>query len=419
MGDLDVGAVDLTDPGLYEQGFPHDVFADLRRAGPVHRHPSVRVVRSSVPVAFWSVVQHAEIQLANRDWATFTALDGPGLAPTAAERRGHTIVSMDPPDHSRMRRLVSAGFTPRMVAALEERIVARTELILGAVEARGECELVSEVAYQLPMHVIADIIGIPEADRPWVFERTDAMLRAIDPRAGLGDAERVAPERELFQYAQALGRHKREGPGDDIWTLLIDAVIAGDDGTPTSLSELELDMFFVILALAGSETTRNAISQGLMALLGHPDQLADLRADPGLLPSAVDEMIRWASPVLYFGRTATRDVELGGARIEAGDRVVLWYPSGNRDERAFVDPFRFDIRRSPNPHVSFGGGGPHYCLGANLARKEISIMIGSLLSRFTEIEIVGDPVWSGAGPAHNVGVSIDELPVRVTAGSRP
>jgi cytochrome P450 len=408
-----IAELDLTDGSLYRQGFPHEVFRELRDAGPVHRHPMVRLMTNvhDGDVQFWSIVAHAEIARANRDWQTFSAHDGPGIAPTHAARRGHTIVSMDPPEHSRVRRLISAGFTPRMIAELEAHVSRRADQIVNAAAARGTVEFVSEVAYQLPMHVIADIMGIPDEDRPWVFTRTDTMLRALDPTSGLDPSDRLAAERDLFDYAQRLSAEKRDRPGDDIWTVLTQAEVASDDGDPTSLSELELDMFFIILTLAGSETTRNAISQGVMALVAHPDQMQTLRDDPSVLASATDEMIRWASPVLYFGRTATRDVELGGASIRAGDRVVLWYPSGNRDEGAFAAPFHFDIRRNPNPHVSFGGGGPHYCLGANLAKKEVSVIVRALLDRFRRIEVTGDPVWSGGGASSNVGVSLDKLTV--------
>lgn len=406
--------IDLTDPTLYAHGVPHDVFTRLREAGAVHRHGG-SVGRPKRDLAFWSVVRHAEIQQANRDWETFTAFDGPGLLATSPERRGHMVVSMDPPDHSRHGKLIGAGFTPRMIGELEGHIVRRTGQILDEFAARGEGDFVREVAYQLPMHVIADIIGIPEQDRPWVFERTETMLLAYDPALGISEEQRQTSERELFGYAQSLGASKRAHPADDIWTILTNAEIEGIDGARTSLAEIELDMFFLVLSLAGSETTRNAISQGLMALLDHPDQLRALRDDRGLLGSATDEMIRWSSPVLYFGRTATRDVTLGGAQIAAGDRVVLWYPSGNRDERTFIDPFAFDIRRSPNHHVSFGGGGPHYCLGANLAKKEVQVIIGALLDRFHTIEITGDATWSGVGPEVNVGVSVSHLPVRVAA----
>jgi cytochrome P450 len=294
-------------------------------------------------------------------------------------------------------------------------VTRRADQIVRAAAEKVDVEFVSEVAYQLPMHVIADIMGIPDDDRPWVFARTDTMLRALDPSSDVDPSERQRAERDLFGYAQQLGAQKREHPADDIWTILTTAEIDHDDGEVTSLSELELDMFFIILTLAGSETTRNAITQGLMALVAHPEQMQELRHDPSAMATATDEMIRWASPVLYFGRTVTHDVDLGGEMIPAGDRVVLWYPSGNRDERSFADPFRFDIRRTPNPHVSFGGGGPHYCLGANLAKKEVSVLMRMLLDRFAEIEITGDPVWMGSGASSNVGVSVDRLPVRLSA----
>ena len=324
-------------------------------------------------------------------------------------------MSMDPPSHTRVRRLISAGFTPRSIGELEGHIVRRSAMIIDQVAERGEeCEFVSEVAYLLPMHVIADIVGIPDEDRAWVFHCTDTVLRALDPSSGLTLADRSDAERRLFDYAQELGRAKRDRPADDIWSVLINAVIEDESGHPTALSELEVDMFFLILALAGSETTRNAISQGLVALLEHPDQLAALRCDRSLMARASDEMIRWASPVLYFGRTATQDVELGGASIHAGDRVALWYASGNRDGAAFEHPYEFDIRRDPNPHLSFGGGGPHYCLGANLAKKEVQVIMAALLDRFSDIEPRGPVQWSGTGAFTNVGVSLERLPVRLS-----
>jgi len=412
----DVVDTDLTDAALYRDGFPHELFTELRRAGAVHRHRPATNLIGENPTPFWSVVRHDAIQQANRDWETFSAVDGPGMAPSSPEQRGYTIVAMDPPDHTRTRRLVSAGFTPRMIGRLEEHIARRTELILDAVEAqaeeRGGCDIVRDVAYPLPMHIIADIIGIPDADRAWVFERTDTMLRALDPASGLSAADRRGAEIDLFRYAQELGRAKREHPADDVWTTIIHAAIDDGAGASVSLSELDVDMFFVILAIAGSETTRNAISQGVLALSERPDQLALLRDDPSLMASATEELLRWSSPVLFFGRTATRDVEIGGVQVAAGDRVVLWYPSGNRDEAAFADPFRFDVRRDPNPHVSFGGGGPHFCLGASLARKEVQVMTAALLGRF-DIEIAGPPAWSGSGPVHNVGVSLEHLAVRL------
>lgn len=405
--------VDMSDPALFEHGFPHDLFRELRAAGPVHeqrRPPDARY--DDEGTRFWMVVTHDEIEQVNRDWESFSAIDGPAIGRNDPRQRGHSLVSMDPPNHTRLRRLVSAGFTPRMIAKLDDHIVERTDRILDDLAGRPECDFVPDVAYQLPMHVIADIVGIPEADRPWVFEHTDAMLRSLDLTSSISAEEGDTARIELFTYAQELGRAKREEPGDDVWTTLSHASIVDDDGEATELSGLELDMFFIILTIAGSETTRNAISQGLLALLAHPDQLEELREEPALIASATDEIIRWASPVLYFARTATRDLDLAGAPVRAGDRVSLWYPSGNRDEAAFPDPFRFDIRRDPNPHVSFGGGGPHYCLGASLAKKEVQTMTRALIERF-DVEPLDAPTWGGGGIVHNVGVSLDSLPVRV------
>ena len=361
---------------------------------------------------FWVLCDHASVQSANRDWETFSAEEGSGVPASSPERRNSMIVSMDPPQHSRMRRLISAGFTPRMVAKLDDQIRNRTKQILDDVAEQGECEFVSEVAYLLPMHIIADIVGIPDADRPWVFERTNTMMMSYDPATGLSREDNNKAEYDLFCYAQDLGKAKRAEPADDVWTILAHAEIDDADGDPTSLSELELDMFFVILGLAGSETTRNALSMGLLGLMEHPDQMELLaeRTDE-IVGTATDEIIRWSSPVLLFGRTATRDVELGGQLIKAGDRVSLWYPSANRDQSVFDDPFRFDLRRAPNPHVSFGGGGPHYCLGANLAKREVSVMIEQLVTRFRDFRLNGEVGWLAGGPAVNVGVGILSLPV--------
>jgi len=417
MSAVEVSEIDLIDNSSYRAGIPHELFSALREAGAVHRHRPVEVLPGEGENGFWSVVRHAEVQQANRDWETFTATESVGIGRGSKDRHGHMLVSMDPPDHTRLRRLITAGFTPRMIGRLEEHIAHRTERILDAAASTGACDFVRDIAYQLPMHVIADIVGIPDADRPWIFERTDLMLRAIDPNSSVSFDTQRTVQIELFEYARKLTEEKRSRPADDVWTLIAQAEIPAEDGTITRLEGMELEMFFVILTIAGSETTRNALAQGLMALLDHPDQLDELRAAPELLPLATEEIIRWSSPVLYFGRTATRATELGGQHIAAGDRVVLWYPSANRDERAFDEPFRFDIHRDPNPHVSFGGGGPHFCLGANLARKEVQVMTGMLFDRF-DVRPTGEPVWIGAGPVHNVGVSIDHLPVELTPRRR-
>ena len=404
--------LDLTDTDLYRAGFPHELFTELRSRGGVFWHDPVVLHNPEVEMGFWAVVRHEPIQLANRDWERFSAFEGPAIAPSPASRRG-SLVSTDPPDHSRLRRLISAGFTPRMIGRLHDHIAQRTASLVDAALAAGEGDFVRDLAYPLPMHVIADIVGIAEADRPWVFERAEILLTGLTPGSGVTEEQRRSAEVDLYGYASELGRAKRAEPADDVWTLLAHAEVPDDDGGTTTLTDHELDLFMPILTIAGSETTRNALSQGIVALMAKPDQWRALADDPALVDGAVDEVIRWASPVLFFARTATTDVTLAGQDIAAGERIVMFYPSGNRDEAVFAEPFAFDIRRSPNPHVSFGGGGPHYCLGANLAKEEIRCLLGELARR-TRIEL-GEPQWLAAGPAHNVGLSIESLPMRLTA----
>lgn len=409
-------SIDLTDRSSYQSGIPHDLFTELREIGGIVRHPEVSVPGSDSPLGFWSVVRHAEAQSVNRDWETFTAVDGPGIAPQPLYRNAEMIVALDPPEHSKIRRLISSGFTPRMVARLEFDMARRSERILDEVVERGDDEIdfVFDVAHLLPMHVIADIVGIPDADRSWVFQQTDTMLRAFDPGSNTSDESALAAQVGLFEYAGQLAEEKRKNPTDDIWTVLTTAEVPDENGDPVRLADHQLDAFFMILSIAGSETTRNALSQGILAFADRPDQFASLAYDPDLLHTATDEVLRWSNPVLMFARTATRDIELDGEAIRAGDRMVIWYPSANRDERVFEDPFRFDIRRSPNPHVTFGGGGPHYCLGANLAKKEIQVMLGALSRRFARVDVVGEPEWTGVGPIHNVGVSLQGLPIKLS-----
>lgn len=399
----EVPGVDLLDPSLYRSGIPHALYAELREIGPVLWHPRTHVPAFGSDIEFWALLGHTAVEQANRDWETFSAYDGTTIVPFPRERRGVMLVAKDPPEHLKLRKLISAGFTPRMIGRLEEQITDRTEQILDEAAARGEIDFVPEVAYQLPMHVIADIVGIPEADRPEVFHLTEVIMRAADPLQGVTGKDRDDAQVALFTYAHRLSAEKRSNPTDDVWSILA----AGE------LDEFELDLFFMVLTFAGSETTRNALSRGLMALVDNPGELQDLRQDSALLPSAVEEILRWTSPATCFARTVTRDVELGDQQLRAGDRVGLFYPSANRDDTVFTDPNRFDIRRSPNPHVAFGGGGPHFCLGASLARKEIEVMIGSLLRRFTTIEVTGEPTWMSAGPAATVGEAIQSLPVRL------
>ncbi len=364
----DLADIDLTDGERYRHGFPHEIFTTLRREAPVWWQAVPDNFSKNDDKGFWVLSKYDDIQAANRDGELFSALDGPSLSHNP-EMRGSMLVSMDGRDHTRQRRLISAGFTPRMVGRLEEQARRWAGSIVDEALKRGTCDFVADIAYQLPMHMIADIVGIPIEDRQWLFKLTTDFLQAGDPAHPVSREQQMAIQVEMFQYAQKLGQQKRTNPQDDIWTILSTIEVETDDGERAALSEIELDLFFLLLTVAGSETTRNAISLGLLALLDHPDQLETLRRDPNAMRPAVEEIIRWSSPVSYFARRATRDTEIRGVPVAEGERVTLWYPSANRDEDVFDDPFRFDIHRTPNQHLAFGGGGPHFCLGANLARR--------------------------------------------------
>jgi cytochrome P450 len=404
--------IDLTDPESFRNGFPHEVFTLLRREAPIWWQPFPDATTETTDRGFWVLSKHADVQAANRDTDLFSALDGPSLADNP-EMRGQMLVTMDGREHIRQRRLISAGFTPRMVERLEEQMRRwSTSIVENALE-RGTCDFVQDVAYPLPMHMIADIVGIPVEDRHWLFDLTTDFLAVGNPDSPITPEQGLEIRVRMFQYAQELGRRKRESPGDDIWTILTNLEIEGEDGGRSSLSQTELDFFFLLLTIAGSETTRNAIALGLVALLDHPEQLETLRNDPSAMRPAVEEILRWSSPVACFARRATRDTEIRGVPITKGQRVTFWYPSANRDEEIFDQPFRFDIARAPNPHVAFGGGGAHHCLGANLARREIAILFEELLARTRQIELLRPPTYGPLSIWNPVLVAPREIPVRL------
>ncbi len=408
-----VDDIDLTDGRIFAQGFPHEVFTTLRRESPVYWQAIPQGLPGRHDPGFWVLSCFDDVQAANRDFELFCSYDGPQLAIQPA-MCGTILVAMDGRDHLRQRRLISAGFTPRMIGRLEAQTREWAVAIVDRAVERGTCEFVQDVAYQLPMHMIADIVGIPVADREWLFGLTKEMLQGGDSDSVASPERFLAVQVQMFEYAQELGRRKRAEPQDDVWTILSTVEIDTEGGETTALGETELDMFFFLLTIAGSETTRNAISGGLVALVEHADQLETLRRDPGAMKSAVEEILRWTSPVAYFARRATRTTEIRGVPIAQGDRVTLWYPSANRDEDEFEDPFRFDIARAPNNHVAFGGGGPHFCLGANLARHEIKIIFEELLARTNDIEILAPPSYSGLTIDNPVLGALRELPVRLT-----
>ena len=399
--------LDLTSPDLYRQGFPHEIFRRLRDEAPVWRHPQSDGFSETGGEGFWVLSRYEDIQATNRDPERFLSNKGPGLG---YEGTGLMLTDMDGAAHIRQRKLISSGFTPRMTRRLEGLAREWAVKIVDAALEKENVEFVQEVAYQLPMHMIADILGIPIEERDWLFRMTKDMLLCIDPEYPVPESERQRLATEIFAYGSEIIGRKRESETDDVLSLL--ATVSDDQGP---LDALELDAFFMLLTVAGSETTRNAISSGLLQLLSEPEQLEDMRRDPSLMKGATEEIIRWSSPVAYFKRMVAEDVEIGGVEIPAGERVTLWYPSANRDERFFDDPFRFDIRRQKNEHVAFGGGGPHFCLGAHLARREIMILFEELLSRSSRIELVGDPTYSVLGVGNPILLSLGTLPVRLKA----
>jgi len=386
--------IDLTDLGLFAAGFPDDVFTVLRREAPVWWHEPT----SHTPdgAGFWVVSRHAEMLSMASDAATFSSVGAPEAAGggTLIEdlpygfAAGVLLNMMDDPRHHRIRRLLTPAVAPRALALLEPELRTRTAAILDAVVPRGRCDFLLDVAVELPLQAIAMLMGIPDEDRHDLMAWTNATLTYDDRELGSRSTSSEQAAAAMATYGTALIERKRGEGGDDIVATMALATIEDEEGRPEPLSDLELLMFFNLLIAAGSETTRNAIALGMAALIEHPAQWDLLRHDPTVWSTAVEEILRWSSPTLYNRRTATRDVEVAGERIRAGDKVTLWWASANRDEAVFDDPFRFYLRRSPNPHLAFGHRS-HFCLGSSLARLEIRIMLEELLARFHRLSLDG------------------------------
>ena len=376
--------VNLADPGNFVASVPHEMFEVLRRDAPVWFHPGTDEVEG-----FWCIVKHADLVELSRDYGhASSALGGITLHDASAEDlelQRQMMLMMDPPNHTKLRLLVNKGFTPRMIGRLDEHIRDIAKAIVDEVASRGECDFVVEVAAQLPLRVIVEMMGVPDADRPKIFEWTNRLIGSEDPEYNVSRDEAIGAATEMFMYSTELAAEKRKNPGDDIISTLLQAEVEGN-----RLTDTEFNLFFQLLAVAGNETTRNLISNGMNFMFEHPDQWAKLVNDRSLLPGAIDEMLRYASPVMYMRRTAPEDFELRGQTIREGEKMALWYISANRDEDVFEDPQRFDVTRSPNEYVAFGGGGPHFCLGANLAKLEIRVMFEELLNRLPDIARAGD-----------------------------
>ena len=410
-------AVDLSDFTLWRNGFPDELFAELRRTRPLFRHeltPGVEQLFSgAVQRDFWVTTKHRHAVRLHRDVDSFTAVDGPLIQPVGLFASYPTIINMDPPGLNKRRKLISNAFNPRAIAKLEDGIRARAARMIDRLLANRGGDWIEDVADALPMTVIGDIIGIPESDRPEIFGVLDRILKARSPEAQLSRQDEIDLYTKIFGYAMELTAEKRRNPADDIWSTLASAVITGDDGEQFSLPTNELEFFFFVLTFAGSDTTKNALAIGLQAFVANPDQIERYRDEEAVRASAVEEVLRWASPVAYWTRTAKVDVEMDGQHIPQGDRVVSMLRSANRDEEVFDSPFTFDIGRHPNPHVAFGGGGPHHCLGAMLARAELRAVFDELLLRCNDVRVGPAKV---AYPNLTTNMSIyDEMAISVTA----
>jgi cholest-4-en-3-one 26-monooxygenase len=407
-GAMDESDINLLDLDRFTEGIPHEWFTYLRHHAPIYHHPE------PAGPGFWVFSKYDDVVAIGRDAKRFSSDQGRGgvvalieIPPDPNYGTGQMMLTMDPPPHTRYRRLVNRGFTPRMIGMLEPHIREVTASIIDGAIAKGQVDFVADTASELPLQVIAELMGVPLEDRHKMFDWSNRMIGSEDPEYAVSLEQVQQAQIEMFMYAQALADRRREEPRDDIITKLLSADIDGDQ-----LSAMDFNLFFLLLAVAGNETTRNATSHGMNAFLEYPDQYQRLVDDPGLVDSAVEEILRWASPVLYFRRNVTEDLEYKGHQFKVGDKLSIWYVSANRDEDVFEDPFRFDIARQPNEHVAFGGGGPHFCLGANLARMELKVFFQELTRRVPHVEALGEPIRLRS----NFIGGIKHLPVSLESG---
>ncbi len=383
---LSLDTIDIIGPDHYQQnGYPHAEWALLRREAPVYWFDRT----DDDP--FWAVTKHEDIILLSRQPKKFLLQPRLAVFPEIEQPEGeaeeHHLLTMDPPEHASYRRLVSSRFTPRAMRARHDEIDQIARELLDAIQDREECDFVREISAVLPLAVIADMLGLPRSDWELMFRWTNEIVGSNDPeyrREGMTPDESAEQARnELFAYFMEVVEERRKKPRDDLISVIGNAQL---DGEPLPVREL-LSYFF-LLVVAGNETTRNATSGGLLALIENPDQLARLRADPSLVPSAVEEIVRWTTPVIQFCRTAVEDTELRGQKIRAGEAFCLFYASANRDEDVFDAPFEFRVDRDPNPHLAFGIG-EHFCLGANVARLELQIVFRHIAERMLDVELSG------------------------------
>ncbi|MFC5731416.1 MULTISPECIES: cytochrome P450 [Nocardioides] len=389
--DVELAGFDPTDPDLLRERMPHEELLALRRTAPVtwieQPDPSARA--GFLDTGFWALSKHAEVAAVSKNQADFSTYENgviirfaPDMTREELEQTRFLLINHDSPEHTKLRQIISRAFTPRGVASLHDELKARAERIVDDALAKESGDFVTDIAAELPLQAIADLLGVPQEDRGKLFDWSNQMLSYDDPELG---GDQMTAFMEILAYSMALADERRRNPQDDIITKLVTADVDGN-----GLTDDEFGFFMILLAVAGNETTRNAITHGMKAFIDNPDQWELFKAERP--DTAVDEIIRWATPVTVFQRTAINDVEVGGQLVKAGQRVGLLYASANFDEDVFEDPFTFDIMREENPHQAFGGHGAHYCIGANLARLEVKLIFNALADRDAKISLLGEPV---------------------------
>jgi cytochrome P450 len=404
VGDAGISrpTIDLLSPSSFAHGQPHQQFRWLREHDPVHWHdePGGR--------GFWALTRYRDVKFVGRTPETFSSQPTITIADGATLDPDHQMfLTLDPPSHTPRRRLISSRFIPRAARMLRPRIRELATMIVDGVIERGDCDLADQVAGLMPSYVLADLLGIPLEDGVALYPLTEAIHAA--PGSQPPDAAMHAIT-AMFNYGHQVWQNKRAEPSDDIASMIANGEI---DGVP--IDEIDFNLYFLLLVDAGGDTTRNLVTGGIHTLLEHPEEMARLRADvDGILPSGIEELLRWVSPVVHMRRTAKEAVRLGDKEIEAGDKVVMYYAAANRDPEAFEDPERFDLTRKPNDHVAFGGGGPHFCLGSHIARIEIEELLREVLTRMDGLELAGEPVWLES----NFISGLKQLPVRFRPGPR-
>ncbi|BEL08352.1 cytochrome P450 [Actinoplanes sichuanensis] len=398
--------IDPTDPDIYLHGIPHAEFAEMRRDDPVCWIPQVRGSAGFDDEGYWAVTRHADVMAVSRNSETFSSRENtaiarfqPDMTREGIEMQQAILLNMDPPQHTAQRAIVSRGFTPRAINSLRSALQARAERIVAEASIDPDGDFVTDVACELPLQAIAELLGVPQEDRGNVFEWSNSMIGYDDPE--FSGADPMESAMGLLGYAMQMADERQTCPRDDIVTTLVKAEIAGEH-----LSVDEFGFFVLMLAVAGNETTRNAISHGMHALLSNPEQWELFKQTRPR--TAVDEFVRWGSPINVFQRTTTHDTSLAGVPIPRGQRVAMFYGSANYDEAVFIDPHTFDITRSPNPHLGFGGSGAHFCLGANLARLEIDLIFNAIADQMPGITLAGPAQRLRSGWING----IKHLPVR-------